>query len=125
MDLEHVLNEDTIFEKCLENQQYLAEFLITYKEYVKKIDWHYFLIMILESYSSWNDFNIYCIKMNLQSFYKAVSKKQIELCFADLKEMHLFVQNARGRKYYKPLLEHFPEIKGYAFKLYRKNIIGF
>lgn len=125
IELANIIDEGNILSFCLENKSYLQVFFKEYSAFLMKIDWHYFLIQILEIQDSWNKQQIICIRSNLQAFYKAVYHKQIYLKFNDLKEFHRFAQQIKGIKYYKPILKNFPEIKKYAFKLYRKNIIGF
>lgn len=125
MDLQTVLDEENILDKCLKDMTYLASFISEYEKYLNKIDWIYFLIVIIDSQNTWNDIHIQCIKSNLHIFYNAIYNKKININYKQLKELHSFAQQTKGKKYYKQILYKFPEIKKYAFKLYRKNIIEF
>lgn len=127
MDLATIqmMDEDNILEQCLQDKDFLETFFKKYTDFLQRIDWNYFLIAVLDTQNTWDDITIKCIKSNLQALYKAVLKNKVKLDYSDLKQFHKLASNIKGKTYYKPLLTNFPEIKGYAFKLYRKNIIGF
>ncbi len=124
-ELSYALDEGSIFEKCLNHPKYLEFFLTEFNEHLNKVDWQYFIIVIVDAIESLHTQQLLNIKKNLEIFYHAIRNNKIYLKFNDLKDFHCFAQQMKGNDYYKPLLKHFPEIKGYAFKLYRKNIIGF
>ena len=116
-----IIDEDFLLENCFNDNSYLETFLTKSPEYLKKMDWNYFIIIMMDNDNYKNE----SIKANLRFLFTLIKSKKITINGKELYQFCKIANKNNGSTYYKSVVKEFPEIKKMKTFIVRKMIFGF